>query len=86
MRYDWMPPVTLDINICNPDYYNVFGVFYKYNKIYSDDNILITSPENLQEYLKILVKHENTVMGNLHWVIQHLDNNRIINLSEKISS
>lgn len=87
MRFDWFPPIELDINLLNPDNYNVFGIFYKNNKMRSDDNILFTSPDNITEYYNIVTTYLNQMIankinvGNLHWIVGVLDKSKIFDMN-----
>ncbi len=81
MRYDIIINKNIDINILDPNKYNLHGIFYKYNRIYSDDNILVTSQELLKKYYNALLKIENTKIGNLHFMVQYLEKELLFDLN-----
>lgn len=80
MRFDWFPNDNIDLNKINSNYFNVYGVFEKNKKIFSDDNILLTSHENLKEYNNALEKCKKLKIGNLHFIVQYLDKSKIFDL------
>lgn len=80
MRYDWFPSENLDITKLSPNNFNVCGIFTKYNKLFSDDNILITSHSNLIEYFNVLIKFHNVKIGNLHFLIEHLNKDKLFDI------
>lgn len=78
MRYDWLPDVKTDFNLLDPNNYNVYGIFVKNGKTYSDDNILFTSSFNLNKYYSVLC--QNYSVGNLHWVVNYLDKQKLFDM------
>ena len=82
MRYDCMPDIKTNLTLLDPNNYNVYGIFTKYNKLYSEDNILFTSPYNLKKYYDVLLKTKPFSIGNLHWVIGHLDKQKIFDMKQ----
>jgi hypothetical protein len=79
-RYDWLPHLETNPSLLNPSYYNLYYIFLKYNKIHSEDNVIFTSPENLKKYYAVLLTIKPNTVGNLHWIPQHLEKDKLFDL------
>jgi hypothetical protein len=81
-RIDLFCLKNIDLLLLDKKKINIPYIFYKYNRLHGDDNLIITNSENLKIYYDKLNKSKNLNFGNLHWIYNYIDVNLICDIGK----